>query len=372
MIDEDPLRERAANQHGLVTVGQMRGLGYSARQRHDLIDGRRWERVTPRVIRLIGTPSTVGQRATAAVLDSGSGAALCGTSAGAWWGIPGLTVEPFEVTRDRGHSGKPQRGDRRHDPCLLPAHHIRVLEDVPVVTPARALFDIAGTKRRGAELPSWVERMARLTDAAWSLGLVSGTTLSDMLDDMAQRGRPGIRTMRQVLADRPRGYQPPASGLESRFMQILASAGLPEMQRQVDTGSESGWIGRVDFRDPHLQLIVEIQSERFHTSLTDRSDDTARLAKLRAAGFKVLEITDQDVWLRRAEVIRRVSEVRRSLLRACAHLVSTPRPRTRRRSVREPAHFFDQFAGVRSQPRRATARSTMSAMIRESSKSFGV
>ncbi|HJR24471.1 MAG TPA: hypothetical protein VJ804_03295 [Acidimicrobiales bacterium] len=136
-----------------------------------------------------------------------------------------------------------------------------------------------------------------------------------MLDDLAQRGRPGIRTMRQVLADRPRTYRPPASGLESRFEQILVSAGLPPMERQVDTSDEAGWIGRVDFRDRRLPLIVEIQSERFHTSLTDRASDRARVRRLREAGFEVVEIDDEEVWLRRDTVVRRIIDARHSAAR---------------------------------------------------------
>src|SRR3546814_8936301 len=91
-----------------------------------------------------------------------------------------------------------------------------------------------------------------------------------MLEVMAQRGRPGIRTMRQVLATRGLDYVPPASNLEARFEQILLQAGDAPMRRQVDIGDGDRWIGRVDFRDAELPLIVEIQSERFHASLIDK------------------------------------------------------------------------------------------------------
>ncbi len=95
---------------------------------------------------------------------------------------------------------------------LLP-HHVVVLDGIPTQVPARALFDIAGTRRRGAEQPWWVERMARMVDNAWSARLVSGATMHNMLADLAQRGRPGIRVMRQVLATRGCDYVPPASDL---------------------------------------------------------------------------------------------------------------------------------------------------------------
>jgi len=247
-----------------------------------------------------------------AVLDAGVGAALWGASAASWWGVPGNLLEPIQTARVRGHSQRPDRAGRAHDPRLLPDHHVVTLESVPTVVPARALFDIAGTRRGGAELPWWVDRMARMVDTAWAMRLVSGATLHRMLDDLAQRGRPGIGVMRQVLTDRPVGYVPPASGLESRFVQILARAGEPPLRRQIDTGDDQ-WIGRVDFRDSDLPLIVEVQSERFHTSLIDQQLDGQRRASLTRAGFTVVEATDSEVWHHPDMVVQRVTLARRAL-----------------------------------------------------------
>jgi very-short-patch-repair endonuclease len=316
MLDDTSARLRAARQHGLLSVRDLADLGFDVKARGHLVDGRRWERIAPRVVRLVGARETTAQRAMRAVLEAGTGGALAGRSAAAWWGISGNSLEPFEVVRDRGHAGRAARGSGRHEPCLLPADHVRILDDIPLVVPARALFEIAGTRRRGAEIAHWVDRMARMTYVAWSDRLVSGRSLHSMLEDLAQRGRSGIRVMRQVLADRPIDYVPPASGLESRLAQILQRAGERPLRRQIDTGDGRSWIGRVDFRDDELPLIVEVQSERFHTSLTASEDDAVRLARLRLAGFSVLEVTDVDVWQRPDRVVNLVAEARRHLCRA--------------------------------------------------------
>src|SRR3546814_8576439 len=121
----------------------------------------------------------------------------------------------------------------------------------------------------------------------------------------------GIRTMRQVLATRGLDYVPPASNLEARFEQILLQAGEAPMRRQVDIGDGDRWIGRVDFRDADLPLIVEIQSERFHASLIDKQLDATHMERLRAAGFVVLEFTDQQVWHQRNQVLEEVRRGRR-------------------------------------------------------------
>ena len=190
------------------------------------------------------------------------------------------------------------------------------LEGIPTLVPARALFTIAGCQRRGAELEWFVARMARMVDNAWSARLVSGKTMHDMLEDVAQRGRPGIRVMRQVLATRGLDYVPPASNLEARAIKILEDGGIRSMQRQVNIGDERGWIGRVDLRDAELPVIVEIQSERFHTSLTDRACDARRMARLRRAGFVVVEVTEFQVWHRPWELLAAVRSARSVAARA--------------------------------------------------------
>jgi len=319
VIDDHRLRILAATQRSLVTIAQANDLGYNRNQRLRLFDGRRWERLSPRVGRLVGSPMTIGQRALAAVLDAGTGGALAGASAAAWWGIPGNELEPFHIARIRDRSNTPPRADWRHEPMLLPPHHVVVLDGIPVEVPARALFDIAGTRRRGAELEWWIARMARMVDNAWSARLVSGPTLHARLDELAQRGRPGIRVMRQVLATRGLDYVPPASNLEARVIKILADGGLPPMRRQVNAGDERSWIGRVDLRDEDLPLILEIQSERFHSSLVDRQLDADRIRRLEQAGFVVVEVTDVQVWHKAHEVLATVREGRHlALLRSRA------------------------------------------------------
>jgi very-short-patch-repair endonuclease len=111
---------------------------------------------------------------------------------------------------------------------------------------------------------------------------------------------------------------PPASGLEARVIEILARAGLPPMRRQVDTGDEVRWIGRVDLRDEHLPLVLEIQSERFHTSLLDRQLDRERIGRLRHGGLTVVEILDDEVWHNPDRVVAKVRAGRADALESLA------------------------------------------------------
>jgi very-short-patch-repair endonuclease len=82
-------------------------------------------------------------------------------------------------------------------------------------------------------------------------------------------------------------------------------------------GDEDGWIGRVDFADRRLKVIVEIQSERFHSSLSDRRRDAERLARMRAAGWLVVEVAEAEIFHRADAVIAKVRAAR-SLARLAA------------------------------------------------------
>ena len=180
-----------------------------------------------------------------------------------------------------------------------------MLGAVPVVVPARALFDVAG--QRGIH----PKRVERAVDNAWARRLVSGRSLRLMLDDLAQRGRPGIRVMREILRDRDPDYVPPASGLENRVVEILRQAGDRPLCRQVDAGDDQTWIGRVDFADDEVPFVLEVQSERFHASLVDQRADRERLRRLAAAGFVVATVSEVDVWWRTARVVEAVRRGRR-------------------------------------------------------------
>lgn len=313
------LRPIAAGQLGLVTVEQAMALGATSNLLRRLTDGRRWERLTPRVLRLVGSPASRPQATLAAVLDAGHGGALSHSSSLAHWGVPGNLLLPFHVTRTRDRSNRPGRLATVHEPLVLPEHHVVVLDGIRTTVPARALIEVAGMRRRGAELPWWVDRIARMVDTAWAQRLVSGVSLRAMVDELSERGRPGLRVMRQVLTERGDGYVPPASGLEARVVQILARAGLAPMRRQVDLGDQDRWIGRVDFVDePPSKVVLEVQSERFHTSLIDRQLDAERLQRLAAAGWEVAEVTDVDVWHRPQAVVRAVEDARQRARRLAA------------------------------------------------------
>ena len=132
---------------------------------------------------------------------------------------------------------------------------------------------------------------------------------SGRLDEVAASGVRGVRVLRAILDERGDDYVPPASGLEGRFAEIVSDASLPPMDRQIDLGDDA-WRGRVDFHDRELRLIVEVDSEKYHTALSDVEADRLREEGLRRAGFTVVRVSDFQVFQRPWEVIASVRSAR--------------------------------------------------------------
>lgn len=298
MDEMQRLRAVAEQQHGVLSRSQCRaqGAGECAVRM-----GRRrgeWERVTPRVVRLVGAPRTERSALMAAVLDAGPGAAASHRSAAALWGLSGFHLTDLDVSRPHDADHHRPALARLHRTRSLPAHHVTSVDGIPVTTPARTIFDLAGL------VHPWRTERALDNAVSTSPGLLRA--LHRMLPELAERGRTGITLMRELLANRPMGYIAPASGLESRLVKLLDDAGI-KTKRQVDVGGDD-WIGRTDLLVAGTNIVIEVDSARFHTSLLDRERDERRDEELRAAGFAPLRVTEEDVWHASEKVVRAVLE----------------------------------------------------------------
>jgi very-short-patch-repair endonuclease len=302
-VDEQ-LRRWSEQQHGLVARRQAYGAGMSREAiRHRLRTGS-WQAMTARVLQLAGAPATDLSEPMAAVLHHGPEAYVGHSSALALWGLPGFTSSPVTLLARRSTSRHEQtRGVILHSTRDLFDTQIASLQGVAIVTPVRAIFDIAGRAHP--------KRVERALDTAWARRLISYAVTHRTLDELAKKGRPGIRLMRELAAARPAGYRPPESNTEGRLNQILEQAGERPLRRQVDVGTQTNWAGRVDLVDDCLPLCVEVQSELFHGSVLDQRLDRERIERLRAGGHEVLEIWESDVWRNPPKVVADVRSARR-------------------------------------------------------------
>jgi very-short-patch-repair endonuclease len=239
-----------------------------------------------------------------AVLDAGPGSVLSHMAAAALWFLAGFSLADIHVTRLRDGTTRRNRVRHLHYPVLLPPHHVTVYRGIPVTTPSRLMFDLAGHIH--------IAKMERTLERAWSTRLISGRSIYRVKADLGGRGRRGNAPMRELLATRPIDYQPAATGLELRVKQILEEAGFTEFERQINLGNDDEWLGRLDFYWRRRKLVIEVDSDLYHGALIDKAADAVRRAKLRAAGYVIVEVLEYDVWHRPYKVIADVREALRS------------------------------------------------------------
>jgi very-short-patch-repair endonuclease len=211
---------------------------------------------------------------TAAVLATFPHSFLSDHSAATLYGIRAGRARPIHVTVPfSSQTGNPD-GVIVHRSRILTPRDVRIVECLPVTSPARALLDIA-PKLSHRELVLAVEQARKLK-------LVSEADLHDTLRRAGQhRGRCNLD--RAVAAP---AHSLTESQAEEAFWALIQDAELPvpETQRTV-----LGY--RVDFLWPEHRVIVEIDGAQWHDTPGAFGSDRRRDARLTGAGYIVLRFT---------------------------------------------------------------------------------
>jgi len=138
-------------------------------------------------------------------------------------------------------------------------------------------------------------QLGRTVDRFASKGVTSFETMSEVLDELARKGKPGVVRLRRALEPRlgTRGWS--ESDLESRLLELLRLASLPEPNLQFQPPWLKHVNGRVDLSYPEASLVIEGDSREWHgdelTFQADRERDN--LAQL--AGWRILRFTWHDI-----------------------------------------------------------------------------
>jgi hypothetical protein len=271
---EERIAVVAERQHGVVTGRQLleASLTRSAIDRR-LESGRL--RVLHRGVYLTFPFPLPYTREMAAVLATGSGAALSHRDAAVLWGVRsrGDASDPVHVTTvvRRGH----RRGILLHRVARLDEEERTVKEGIPVTTPGRTLLDLA-SDLDARELEEVVSRAERD-------GLVVPAVLSLLL--ARHRGRPGVPALRDVLRT-PGGPALTHSEAEARFLALVREAGLPPPECGVSVGRYE-----LDFLWRAAGVAVEVDGFRYHASRPRFEGDRRKDARLLATGITVLRLS---------------------------------------------------------------------------------
>lgn len=279
----------AARQHRNVTRAQLQAIGLRPSAISYRAEHGRLHRVHTNVYSVGPPPGTPLERAAAAVLACGPGAALSHGSALTLWGLQKRWNQPLHVTAPSQHR---RPGIVAHISGTLRRTDARTQLGIRTTSPARTILDCAPDLGAG--------RTARAIDDARLAGLLRLPELDELLRHLPRH--PG-RAIVAPLIDTEDG--PTRSEFETAFLAFCRRFGLPRPQLNVQVcGYEA------DALFAGQRVVVELDSWRFHQGRprfeSDRDRDAIRLA----AGFVTYRLT----WRRFQDTPRLAAQQLRAVL----------------------------------------------------------
>jgi very-short-patch-repair endonuclease len=249
--------EIARRQHGVVSIAQLRAVGFgksSVRRGTE----RGWLHRVHRGVYAMGHAGiSVEGRWMAAVLASGEGAVLSHASAAAHWGLLRPVDGPVDISVPTGAGRRRRTGIRLHRCASLAGTGTGLVTKragIPVTTPARTIADLPATVP-----PRLVRRARRQAELV-------GMPLGDLPSDRTR------------------------SDLERAFLRLCRGHGLPTPEVNAVVGP---WT--VDFLWPRRRLIVETDGYLYHRGRVASEDDHERDLSLRELGYDVVRLSERHV-----------------------------------------------------------------------------
>lgn len=268
----------AQRHHGLVTrtAAATNGVGRSSWYR--AIESGHLEQLYPNVARVWGSPSTLAQRALAAVWAAGDGAMASHRTSAALWGIDRPDDDPIEILLPSRRRDAQPTGVTVHRPRDLLDLRPIMRQKVPTTNPMRMLLDLGAVDG---------EAVAAALTSVLASKVASPAAIRSALVRHAKRGRHGVTALRTALEAWLDEELPPDSELEARMAALLIAHRLPPVQfHAVVIGFE------VDFLVQGTNVILECDGWGSHGLNRDQFEfDRIRNVELVAAGYAVVHFT---------------------------------------------------------------------------------
>jgi hypothetical protein len=278
---EQEILQVAERQLAHFSRSQALAAGFSSKMIHHRLCSGAWVKVQRGVYRLAGASPRELDRAQVGALVL-PGGVVSHQSAVHHLGVPVSGTRRASVTVPVGTTHRLE-GVVVHESTDLVAGDCQPWGPVRCTTPVRTVIDLAAVLE-----PTPLER---LVDELLVARLIAVEGVRTRLEQLARRGKPGVRSLRTVLEQRGPGYEPPESELEARFLDLLDRAGLPTPERQAALPWRSSQRGRVDLLYRRARLIIECDGRRWHTRERDFERDRRRDNEAMLAGWRVLRVT---------------------------------------------------------------------------------
>jgi very-short-patch-repair endonuclease len=286
----------AARQHGVITASQANECGVDADGIFRRTKAGLWQRILPQVYRVGQGVSEWHQRLCA--LTKWSEGVASHRAAALLLELEGFDKPVLEITSDRRL--RPVSNTAIvHYVSQLPRDS-SVVAGIGCTSPTRTLVDLAGVA--AAEL------VELATEDALRRGLTSLARLRWFLSVEGARGRRGAKALRTIVQRFEEHQTWTQTEFESRLRQLLRAAGLPLPIAQHQIWHEGKQVARADLAYPHARLAIEAVSYRWHSGRSAWARDQKRSNRLAVRGWRVLNITWDDLMHRPDEVVRRIAE----------------------------------------------------------------
>ena len=273
---------RAAEQHGLISLNQLRALEISRPQVRTAVERGRLIEAAPRVYAVVGAPESLERRQTLGLLCLGDTAVLSHEAAARLHGFDRCKPDIVEYTLPRQHHGR-RVPFRVHTTKSLPRIDRVTVAGFPCTSATRTVLDLARARVSRVRLEAAI-------DSAIRSGASAPSVLVDRLAALRGPGRWGVRLVDELLVDTG-GH----TMLERRFLALMRRAGLPRPRTQVIHRRGTRTYARVDFLFEAHGVVVEVSGRRGHSSDAERARDAQRRNELQDAGRKVYEYTWEHV-----------------------------------------------------------------------------
>jgi very-short-patch-repair endonuclease len=275
---EQQIAGLAESQYGVVSRGQLLGLGFASGAIGRRLRAGRLHQLQPGVYAVGHRVIPREGRWMAAVLASGPEAVLSHWSAAAHWMIRPNSRTRIDVTVP--HRSRSSNRIHRHI-SSVPDDERTVEEGIPVTTVPRTILDLAAT-----EDADTVENLLRESEYR---RLSDRLSLPHLIERyLGKRGIRKVQVALKRLEEEPEGRR--RSRLEERFVPFLRlhRLALPRFNDQIVLGANRY---TVDCYWPEARQIVELDGWQGHSTKTAFREDRARDRRLVAAGYTVTHIT---------------------------------------------------------------------------------
>jgi predicted transcriptional regulator of viral defense system len=281
---EQAIAERAARQHGVVSLDQVLELGLKRSAVRARVGAGRLHHAY-RGVYSVGHPLlTRSGRFMAAVLACGPRAALSHRSAACHLGLRDDNRATIDVTSPT-RRGRDIDGISAHSGATLLPRDVTVVDGIPCTTLARTLLDLAENAAK--------REVERAIDRAEVLRILDMRPIDDVL--ARANGRRGAAILRAVLSEMQFQGTATRNELEERFLRICRDAGAPPDGANVWIPYPEGGGAEADFVWHAERLIAETDGRAVHTTRRAFEHDRRRDQRLNLLGWRVVRFTWRQV-----------------------------------------------------------------------------